>query len=494
MIYADVGVRIVSALTPVVELARNSGDVVVFDGRGHFSGQAHRNQARCWTKRDCFLLLGCDEPAFHDAAMVDASLVVAINTPRARAFVAEWLDACRDPRALTDAPNSSGVDNLPEFHAHLHDQSILTLLARRHGLRGFRCPSQYGNHCKPKPLRVPGEFVRRPYGSEGIDEASPYPTLCVLHRLRDFPLDDVGDVEPTFANIAIALARRFAQPKVVFVGRTARAAWLAACDALDGGRVVLWLDDGGDAIALPPATRSTPELIEAPLTDAAVWTRLAADGFDAVVACAAPLDVMIPVGMLRSWRHRPFLCAWQVDEDISLELGRIVPHFASHVGFDHRVGPWPGLRARHRAAKRGRGGRAVATHRCAMTYQHLRVVASEVLAEYLANTALLRKLGNTRFAARIAASPRALGMARARTNGAPFVLFHAWQPGFIEISDAEAREVRALAQARIDRRPAALDSTAGSPSSAGTATATRRSTPWSRARATRSSRSRTRSS
>lgn len=337
VVYADMGVRFVSSIAPVVELARATGDIVVFDGRGHFEGQAHRNLARAWTKRDCFAALGCDEPAFHDAPMVDASVVVAVSSPRSRGFVGEWLEACRDARALTDAP--SELPNLPEHQGHLHDQAILTILARRHGLRAWRCPSQFGNHCKPVALRVEGEFLRRPYGSEGIDREAPYPTVCVLHRLRDFPLAQVGDVERTFAAIVVALAQRFERPKVAYLGRASRQAWEAACRALEpGSRALLWLDDDGPPIEPPCATA---EVVMAPLTDAGVWRRLAGERFDAVVARRPPLDAMIPSGMLRSWRARPFLLAWEVDEDVELELGRMLPHVASLAGFD--VGSERGL-------------------------------------------------------------------------------------------------------------------------------------------------------
>jgi uncharacterized protein YndB with AHSA1/START domain len=114
--------------------------------------------------------------------MLDASFIILSKTERSVAFIREWLYYCGQGQLLTDHPNIYGLPNLPGFIAHRHDQSILTILANRAGIEGFRHPSQYGNHLKDVPYREPGEWTRFPYGYKGIYYNSPYKTLLNHHR------------------------------------------------------------------------------------------------------------------------------------------------------------------------------------------------------------------------------------------------------------------------------------------------------------------------
>jgi hypothetical protein len=84
-----------------------------------------------WTKRDAFVLMGMDEPAYTDAEQITASVIVCRNTEFARSFIREWLAYATDPRILTDLPNTQGLPNYPEFDEHRHDQSIMSLLCLR---------------------------------------------------------------------------------------------------------------------------------------------------------------------------------------------------------------------------------------------------------------------------------------------------------------------------------------------------------------------------
>jgi len=83
---------------------------------------------RAYVKRDAFILSGTDSESCHNSKQLDAAFMLFRNTPAAQTFVNAWLDLCRDPRVVTDAPNSCGSANLPGFIAHRHDQSALSLL------------------------------------------------------------------------------------------------------------------------------------------------------------------------------------------------------------------------------------------------------------------------------------------------------------------------------------------------------------------------------
>lgn len=181
--YLDAGVEIIRDLSPLAEFATHKGGILVFAGHYDDVAVPGPNICRRRTKRDCFVLMGCDEPRYHEAQMLDASLVVFRKTERSLAFVRAWRSHCSDARIVTDDANVCGKDNLPGFIDHRHDQSVLSLLALRHGLEAFRHPSQFGNHLKPEPLREPGEILGHPYGAKGLCHNSPYPTLLDHHRM-----------------------------------------------------------------------------------------------------------------------------------------------------------------------------------------------------------------------------------------------------------------------------------------------------------------------
>lgn len=85
-----------------------------------------------WTKRDAFILTGMDRPEIAALAPIQATWSFWTNSPSARAFLKLWLEACQDPRILTDQPSELGP-NYPDFMDHRHDQAALSLIAYREG-------------------------------------------------------------------------------------------------------------------------------------------------------------------------------------------------------------------------------------------------------------------------------------------------------------------------------------------------------------------------
>lgn len=83
-----------------------------------------------WTKRDAFILTGMDRPEIAALPPIQATWSFWTNCKAARDFLAQWVAACSDPRALTDQPNTLGK-NHPDFRDHRHDQSLLSLIAYR---------------------------------------------------------------------------------------------------------------------------------------------------------------------------------------------------------------------------------------------------------------------------------------------------------------------------------------------------------------------------
>lgn len=85
-----------------------------------------------WTKRDAFVYMDCDKKEYTDQYQCWAGMIVFKKTPNTRDFVKEWLGYAQDYRIITDAPNTCGLDNYEGFEENRHDQSILSLLMKKH--------------------------------------------------------------------------------------------------------------------------------------------------------------------------------------------------------------------------------------------------------------------------------------------------------------------------------------------------------------------------
>jgi hypothetical protein len=92
---------------------------------------------RRWTKRDCFVRMGCDSAYFWDQPQLQASFSLWQKNAASVAFVRQWLQFACDRAVITDDPNVCGLANLPEFIDHRHDQSVLTNLALKLEITGF---------------------------------------------------------------------------------------------------------------------------------------------------------------------------------------------------------------------------------------------------------------------------------------------------------------------------------------------------------------------
>jgi hypothetical protein len=134
--YTDIAVEIIRDPAPLFDIVSGSDLALFRVGKGE--------RQRRWTKRDAFVLLSADYAAYWDDEQVNGAFILLKNNRRAKDFLDTWLIALRDPRISTDMPNTQGFPNLPEFVAHRHDQSVLSILASREGLPILRDPSQWG--------------------------------------------------------------------------------------------------------------------------------------------------------------------------------------------------------------------------------------------------------------------------------------------------------------------------------------------------------------
>lgn len=137
IMYADSASHFVKPLTPLFNLIESGEqDVIPFS--------LELPEAN-WTKRDAFVLMGCDTQGFEKSSQRLASFILTRKSEKSLAFFKEYLDYCTDPQILTDSDNICGAPNYDGFREHRHDQSIFSLLTKKYALEVFRDPCQWGN-------------------------------------------------------------------------------------------------------------------------------------------------------------------------------------------------------------------------------------------------------------------------------------------------------------------------------------------------------------
>lgn len=121
------------------------------------------------TKRDAFVLTGCDEARYTDTPQSIGGYFVCKKAPEVVEYLDEVLRYAQDIRIISDKPNVMGLPNYKEFVDHRHDQSVISLMSKKHGLKRFRDPSQFG-------------MVNR--YEEDVERRSTYPQIVDSHRLN----------------------------------------------------------------------------------------------------------------------------------------------------------------------------------------------------------------------------------------------------------------------------------------------------------------------
>lgn len=147
LLYTDAALTAISDPAPLLSLASTDNPIVLFE-QGRPVGAPPPQPIGEWTSRRCLRLLDADTDEVRAAPILTAGYQLYAASDRSRAFVAEWLRCCTIPGVLADDPDGSAEPT--GFRSHRHDQSVLSVLAHRHGLGLFQDPSQYG-------WRFPGE-------------------------------------------------------------------------------------------------------------------------------------------------------------------------------------------------------------------------------------------------------------------------------------------------------------------------------------------------
>lgn len=167
VIYTDSGSAFVNDISLLMEAMTAAGTDIM--------GFMIPLKERCYTKRDAFVLLDCDTPEYTDTFQICGTYIIAKKTAKTIAFFEEYLNYCADVRIISDEPNVLGKPNYDDFIVNRHDQTIFSLLYKKHGYPPFRDPSEYGLDLSLFP--------------EDVVKRSPYPQVIESHRNKTLRYD-----------------------------------------------------------------------------------------------------------------------------------------------------------------------------------------------------------------------------------------------------------------------------------------------------------------
>jgi len=183
LIYSDSGIEIIGDLSPLIKLVRTTEGVLVFNNCDYTNN--------IWTKRDCFVLMDCDNENYWFGPHIEGAFQVYQKNKFSLSFVEEWLNYGKNENIITDLPNVTGFNNIEGYREHRWDQSILSNLVIKHNLQIFRCPTQFGNHYKMPDFRINGELTMQNHFTFNYSYSdspflnSPYFTLLNHHRTKE---------------------------------------------------------------------------------------------------------------------------------------------------------------------------------------------------------------------------------------------------------------------------------------------------------------------
>lgn len=173
LFYCDAGAFFIKPVDILIKLMEDNHEDMMFFA---VSGCLEKE----WTKRDVFITLGCDSKEYAESIQIMSTCVLIKKNNNTVNFIDEYVKYSQEGMIITDEENVLGVPNYDGFKANRHDQSILSLLAKKHKYMPYRDPTQWGGYQKYQ-YKYRTFLYEQEYG---IYEKSKYPTILLQHRLR----------------------------------------------------------------------------------------------------------------------------------------------------------------------------------------------------------------------------------------------------------------------------------------------------------------------
>lgn len=106
-----------------------------------------------WTKRDAFILMNADEDKYADGYQTWTVIMGFDKSRKTCSLLRKYLDYCKDVRILTEIPNVLGKDDYEGFNAHRWEQSVMSILLIKYGVKGA-------------PYSLVSKFIQKNYTPE----------------------------------------------------------------------------------------------------------------------------------------------------------------------------------------------------------------------------------------------------------------------------------------------------------------------------------------
>ncbi len=167
--YADSGAFFVKKINKLISSLRKNEKIWVSDCPLLES---------CFTKQICFEKMECDKKEFKNSNQIQATYLMVVCCEETKAFIKKWLHYCEDYELMSPEGGLSLNENRgTQFVAHREDQSILSLLCQKNGIKPHKDPSQRGEY--PETFYSSNYEYRVPKHKE-----DKYGTVLFLHKAK----------------------------------------------------------------------------------------------------------------------------------------------------------------------------------------------------------------------------------------------------------------------------------------------------------------------
>ena len=137
VLYTDADTYPIADLSPIFTGCADSEDGIFL-----FESQGNPNDR--FTRRDCFIAMGLDDPKYDGREHACGRFqLFRAGGWRVKQFLMEWLVYSVNPMCQIVAPSKYGPDH-SSYARHSNEQSVLTLLAHKYGVPLHREACQFG--------------------------------------------------------------------------------------------------------------------------------------------------------------------------------------------------------------------------------------------------------------------------------------------------------------------------------------------------------------
>ncbi len=179
--YGDIVLFTDSDTYPIHDFSMLYDECARIGGQMMFAAQGCRNWE--WIKRDCYIVMGQDEPKYHNGQHGVGRFMLFQKGPwRPQQFLMEWLTYCVNPLATSFEPSVLGFPEIigpadcPSrvLKQHRTEQAIMTLLILKYGLKMYREACQFGDGCEEDRDLYPTLFRQMPRSLANTLDGSRY--------------------------------------------------------------------------------------------------------------------------------------------------------------------------------------------------------------------------------------------------------------------------------------------------------------------------------